>query len=279
MVQQNKMSTAAAVSSLRSDTRYADLIRDSYLDQDVLAAAQRFYGSAEFHEVCQLLGNVQNSKILDLGAGTGIASYAFARAGGQVYALEPDESDVGRGAINQIVNGMPVELLDAFGEEIPLPDESVDIVYARQVLHHTRDLQKVMIECSRVLKPGGRILVCREHVVDDEQQLKQFLNDHPLHQLAGGEHAYSLETYQQAITAAGFQLAKVLGPWDSVINAFPKARSNDELRRMPQTVLAERFSHLAPLMRFIPGIHSLTWRRIRAYREPGRLYSFLAIKP
>lgn len=279
MVQQNKMSTAAAVSFLRSDTRYADLIRDSYLDQDVLAAAKRFYGSAEFHEVCQLLGNVQNSKILDLGAGTGIASYAFARAGGQVYALEPDESDVGRGAINQIVNGMPVELLDAFGEEIPLPDESVDIVYARQVLHHTRDLQKVMIECSRVLKPGGRILVCREHVVDDEQQLKQFLNDHPLHQLAGGEHAYSLETYQQAITAAGFQLAKVLGPWDSVINAFPKARSNDELRRMPQTVLAERFSHLAPLMRFIPGIHSLTWRRIRAYREPGRLYSFLAIKP
>lgn len=279
MIEHNKMSTAAAVSCLRSDARYADLIRDSYLDQDVLSAAQRFYESAEFREVCQLLGtNIRNTRILDLGAGTGIASYAFARAGARVYSLEPDESEIGRGAIHQIVNGMPVELLAAFGEAIPLPDQSLDVVYGRQVLHHTKDLPQVMLECSRVLKPGGMILICREHVVDDEQQLKQFLNEHPVHQLAGGEHAYSLQTYQQAIRAAGFQLTKVLGPWDSVINAFPRARSNEELSRLPEIVLAERFSHLATLMRFIPGIYSLTWRRIRAHREPGRLYSFLAIK-
>jgi ubiquinone/menaquinone biosynthesis C-methylase UbiE len=277
MIQQNKMTTAAAVSFLRNDTRYADLIRDSYLDQDVLAAAQRFYESAEFREVCQLLGGqVRGARILDLGAGTGIASYAFARAGAHVYSLEPDDSDVGRGAISQIVGGMPVELLDAFGEAIPLPDQSLDIIYGRQVLHHTTDLNKVMLECARVLKPAGMILMCREHVVDDEHQLNQFLHEHPVHQLAGGEHAYSLDMYQQAITGAGFKLTKVLGPWDSIINAFPKARSNEELSRLPEQVLAERFSHLATLIRFIPGIHSLTWRRIRAHREPGRLYSFLA---
>lgn len=281
MIQQDKMTTAAAVSCLRGDTRYAELIRDSYLDRDVLAAAQRFYESAEFRAVCELLGGrVRGGKVLDVGAGTGIASYAFARAGAQsVYSLEPDESELGRGAISQIVNGMPVELLDAFGEAIPLPDRSLDIIYGRQVLHHTRDLHKVMQECARVLKPGGMVLMCREHVVDDEQQLHQFLNEHPVHQLAGGEHAYSLETYQQAITGAGLQLTKVLGPWDSIINAFPKARSTEELSRLPEQVLAQRFSGLATLIRFIPGIHSLTWRRIRAHREPGRLYSFLAIKP
>ena len=279
MIQQNKMTTAAAVSCLRSDTRYAELIRDSYLDQDVLAAAQRFYESAEFREVCQLLGGqIRGTRILDLGAGTGIASYAFARAGAHVYSLEPDDSEIGRGAISQIVNGLPVELLDAVGEAIPLPDQSIDISYGRQVLHHTKDLHTVMQECARVLKPGGMVLICREHVVDDEQQLNQFLHEHPVHQLAGGEHAYPLDTYQQAITGAGLQLTEVLGPWDSIINAFPKARSNEELNRLPEQVLAERFSHLATLIRFIPGIHSLTWRRIRAHREPGRLYSFLAIK-
>jgi len=279
MIQPNKMTTAAAVSCLRSDSRYADLIRDSYLDRDVLAAAQRFYESAEFREVCQLLGGqIHGARILDLGAGTGIASYAFARAGAHVYALEPDDSDIGRGAISQIVNGMPVELLDAFGEAIPLPDQSLDIIYGRQVLHHTRDLHRVMQQCERVLKPGGMVLICREHVVDDEQQLNQFLHEHPVHKLAGGEHAYSLDTYQQAISGAGLRLTKVLGPWDSIINAFPKARNNEELSRLPEQLLAERFSHLATLIRFIPGIHSLTWRRIRANREPGRLYSFLAIK-
>jgi 2-polyprenyl-3-methyl-5-hydroxy-6-metoxy-1,4-benzoquinol methylase len=280
MIQQNKMTTAAAVSVLRNDARYADLIHDSYLDEDVRAAAERFLESSEFREVCSLLdGRIAGSAILDLGAGTGIASYAFARSGAQpVYSLEPDDSEVGRGAINQLVNGMPIEQLDAFGEAIPLPNESVDVVYGRQVLHHTRDLTKVMHECARVLKPGGLLLICREHVVDDEHQLEQFLKEHPIHQLAGGEHAYSLDRYTQAITGAGLRLMNVLGPFDSIINAFPTVRGNEELGRLPEQVLAERFRHLATLIRFIPGIRALTWRRIRAHRAPGRLYSFLANK-
>jgi ubiquinone/menaquinone biosynthesis C-methylase UbiE len=281
LTQQNKITTAAAVACLRNDAQYADFIRDSYLDGDVRAAAERFLNSAEFREACQLLDpRISGAEIIDLGAGTGIASYAFARSGAKsVYSLEPDDSDVGRQAINQLVNGIPIKPLDACGEAIPLPNQSVDIVYARQVLHHTKDLHDVMRECARVLKPGGLILICREHVVDDPQQLTQFLSEHPLHQLAGGEHAYPLETYTQAITAAGLQLMKVLGPWDSIINAFPNARSNEELALLPEQVLAARFSSLAAWMCFIPGVRALTWRRIRAYREPGRLFSFLASKP
>ncbi|MFN2405221.1 MAG: class I SAM-dependent methyltransferase [Pyrinomonadaceae bacterium] len=281
MTEQNKMTTAAAVALLRNDARYRDLIRDSYLDQDVHAAARRFLDSAEFQEVCQLLEQrITGLEILDLGAGTGIASYAFARSGAQsVYSLEPDDSEIGRGAINQLLDGMPIKPLAAFGEAIPLRDQSIDIVYGRQVLHHTKDLHRVFQECARVLRPGGLALICREHVVDDEQQLNQFLNEHPIHQLAGGEHAYSLETYTQAITAAGLQLIKVLGPWDSIINAFPAARNNEELSRVADQLLAKRFGNLARLIRLIPGVHALAWRRIRAYRAPGRLCSFVARKP
>ena len=280
MIQQNKMTTAAAVSALRNDARYAGLIHDSYLDADVRAAAERFLKSAEFREVCTLLGDgIRGGAILDLGAGTGIASYAFAQSGARcVYSLEPDDSEVGRGAINQLVNGTPIQQLDAVGEAIPLPSESVDIVYGRQVLHHTRDLAKVMQECARVLRPGGLVLFCREHVVDDEHQLAQFLNEHPIHQLAGGEHAYPLEKYSDAIVEAGLSLVKVFGPFDSIINAFPTARSREELSRLPERILAERFSQLATVICFIPGVRGLTWRRIRAHRAPGRLYSFLASK-
>lgn len=280
MVQQNKMTTAAAVSALRNDARYADLIHDSYLDADVRAAAERFLKSAEFREVCALLGDgIRGGAILDLGAGTGIASYAFARSGARcVYSVEPDDSEVGRGAIKQLVNGTSIEQLDAVGEAIPLSSESIDIVYGRQVLHHTKDLARVMQECARVLRPGGLVLFCREHVVDNEHQLVRFLNEHPIHQLAGGEHAYALEKYSEAIIEAGLSLVKVFGPFDSIINAYPTARSNEELRRLPEQILAERFPHLALLIRFIPGIRALTWRRIRAHRAPGRLYSFLASK-
>ena len=281
MLTQGKMTTAEAVSFLKSDGRYKDLIRDSYLDDDVTAAAERFHLSAEFAEVRVLLQRcLPDAEILDLGAGTGIASYAFAKSGaGLVHALEPDDSEIGRAAICRLLKGNSIKLVNAEGESIPLPDESLDIVYTRQALHHTRDLRVVLQECSRVLKSGGTLLVCREHVVDNEEQLKQFLSEHVIHQLAGGEHAYSLEEYTDAITTAGLTLNRIFGPWDSIINAFPTVRRTEELNLFPNQFLRERFGRLGALLRFVPGIHALAWKRIRAYRAPGRLYTFLASKP
>jgi SAM-dependent methyltransferase len=276
-----KMTTAEAVRLLRGDPRYGDVVRDSYLDEDVRSAAERFFSSAEFAEVRALVGpGLAGGTVLDLGAGTGIASYALARAGAsRVYALEPDPSEVGRAAIARLAAGLPVETLDAFGERIPLAEGAVDIVYARQVLHHTGDLRATLRECARVLRPGGRLLVCREHVADDEEQLRQFLAEHPIHQLAGGEHAYPLAVYVSAIEGAGLRLLKTLGPWDSVINAFPAARTRDELARVPDKVLRERFGFAGRLASLLPGVRSLAWRRVKSYPVPGRHYSFLASKP
>lgn len=282
MSEQGKMTTTEAVSFLRRDPQYASVIRDSYLDEDVQEAAERFRHSGEFAEVCALLGTrLGDGKVLDLGAGTGIASYALARAGAAlVYALEPDPSEeVGRGAIARLRADLPIELLDAFGEQIPLPDETVDAVYARQVLHHTRDVAGTLRECARVLKRGGVILVCREHVVDDEEQLREFLADHPIHRLAGGEHAYPLGTYVAAIESAGLSLEKTLGPWDSLINAFPTFKTRDELAELPRTVLKQRLGLVGTLAAFVPGVRPLVWKRIKRQAFAGRLYSFLARKP
>lgn len=276
------MTTAEAVAHLRADPQYASVVRDSYLDADVRAAAERFRASGEFAEVSALLGGrLRGRSVLDLGAGTGIASYALARAGAaHVYALEPDPSEeVGRGAILRLCAGLPVEVLDAFGERIPLAAESVDAVYARQVLHHTRDLKATLRECARVLRRGGVILICREHVADDEAQLRQFLAEHPVHRLAGGEHAYPLDDYVRAIVEAGLRVEQTLGPWDSLINAFPSVRTKAELESFPATVLRQRLGPLGALAAHVPGVRGLVWKRIRGYAAPGRLYSFLATKP
>jgi SAM-dependent methyltransferase len=275
------MSIDEAVRTLRASRQHVDLVRDAYLGRDVKESGDRFLSSAEFQAVRGLLQErLEGATVLDVGAGTGIASYAMLASGAAtVIALEPDPSDeVGRGAIARLAAGPRLEIVDAWGEKSGLPSGSIDIVYTRQALHHSADLDQMLAEAARVLKPGGVLLGSREHVVDDDVQLRAFLAAHPVHQLAGGENAFSLDAYLQAIEAAGLVIELVLGPWDSVINAFPVVRSQSELADVPRLVLEQRFGRLGRLAGSIPLVRRAVWARLRRPR-PGRMYTFLATKP
>jgi ubiquinone/menaquinone biosynthesis C-methylase UbiE len=256
-------------------------VRDAYLGRDVQDSARRFAASGEWKAVRRLLrGRIEGATVVDVGAGSGIASVAFARAGAaRVVAVEPDPSDeVGRGAIGRQAAPACVQVVGAFGEGIPLPDACADVVYCRQVLHHADDLVGMIAEMARVLRPGGVFIACREHVVDDRAQLNAFLAAHPVHQLAGGENAFSLDAYRAAITEAGLRVTAELGPWDSVINAFPTVRSTKALRRYARTWLASRYGRLGRVAARLGPMRWWAWRRIRQ-PAPGRLYTFVAERP
>jgi SAM-dependent methyltransferase len=269
-----------AFRQLRSDVASAHIAYESYVEADTAAAAARFGASGEFAATRVLLGDLCGRTVLDLGAGNGIASVAFARAGARsVIALEPDASDlVGRGAISRVATGLPVEIIDALGEDIPLADDMVDVVYARQVLHHARNLDALLDECARVLRSGGTMLASREHVVDDETQLREFLAEHPVHLLTGGEHAYHLDRYLDGFRDAGFRVDTILGPWDSVINAYPTVSTDAELAEYVPSLLRARFGRAGAVLARLPLVESLAWRRLRRPRA-GRLYTFLATLP
>ena len=273
------ISIDAAIERLREDPACSDLIRDAYLGRDVRDSARRFAASDEFAEVLTLIGDrVVSATVVDLGAGTGIASAAFSAAGARrVIAIEPDDSEeVGRGAMAR--GGVDVEVVAAFAEDLPLDSDFVDIVYARQVLHHAGDLERAVREIARVLRRGGLLIACREHVVDDEAQLQAFLAAHPVHRLAGGENAHPLSRYRSAIRKSGLRLRRVLGPWDSIINTFPTVRTTAELRQLPVDWLERRFGRIGRQAGQLALVRRLVVRRIDR-REPGRLYTFVADKP
>lgn len=258
-----------------------ELVRDCYYDPSPELAAERYSQSDEWKAIRALLPPVPG-RALDVGAGRGIASYALAKAGWSVVAMEPDPGDfVGRGAIRQIAQskGLPIEVAKEFGECIPRGSDSFDLVVARQVLHHARDLPVLCAEVFRVLKPGGTFIAVRDHVISSPGDLPAFLQIHPLHQLYGGENALQSSQYLDALRAAGFRVEQMLRSFDSVINYAPHTRDSlrgelqSRLSRFPLGSLAGWCLDVKPIMDLSLALLS------RIDRRPGRLYSFICSKP
>jgi SAM-dependent methyltransferase len=175
-------------------------------------------------------------------------------------------------------------VVSEFSEKLPFPDNSFDLVNCRQVLHHARDLPQTCREIFRVLKPGGRMIATREHVISKHEDLQAFLNSHPLHHLYGGENAFLLSEYTGAITNAGLRLGKVFAPFDSPINYFPMTEaqwvgicSAPLSRRLGSGFTNWVFNRERGLGHvFVP----LLAKAVNWYNQsPGRLYSFVAEKP
>ena len=166
-----------AVGSLLRDPSQRQLVLDCFYDQPRSAAAERYARSPEWRAALELLPK-SAGKALEIGAGHGIASCALARAGWNVTALEPDPSPlVGAGAIRTLAKEcrLDIRVVEAFAEQLPFGDGEFDLVLARQVLHHARDLPQLGREIARVLKPGGTLLAMREHVISQPADLPRFL--------------------------------------------------------------------------------------------------------
>jgi len=266
-----------AIEILRNDPAHSQMIFDAYLSRDIEVSCKRFEKSDEFKEVLEIIKDDKIKDVLDVPAGNGIASFAFALNGYNVTAVEPDDSSsLGRSAIQEISskNHLHINIVNAWGESLPFNDCSFDLVYVRQGLHHAADLNKMVSEFYRVLRPGGILLATREHVVDNHKSsLKKFLDNQVDHQLYGGENAFLLSEYKQAIKLAGFKLTSTYEPYNSVINLHPNTK--DSLRAK---ILNSLFGKILTPILSREMVYKIGLMSLKLSRRPGRLYSFKAIK-
>ncbi|KPJ51510.1 MAG: arsenite S-adenosylmethyltransferase [Dehalococcoidia bacterium DG_22] len=144
--------------------------------------------------------------VLDLGSGGGIDVLLSARrvgSTGKAYGLDMVDEMLELARENQRRAGIEnVEFLKGEMEDIPLPDNSVDVIISNCVVNLSPDKDRVLREASRVLKPGGRLAVS-DIIVRGEmpEELRRNL------ELWAGCMAGALkeEEYVGKLKAAGFQ--------------------------------------------------------------------------
>jgi ubiquinone/menaquinone biosynthesis C-methylase UbiE len=101
--------------------------------------------------------------VLDLGSGAGADVLISARRvapAGRAIGLDMTDEMLELARSNAEKAGVEnVEFLKGYLEEIPLPDDSVDVVISNCVINLAADKRKVLAETARVLRPGGRFAV------------------------------------------------------------------------------------------------------------------------
>jgi ubiquinone biosynthesis O-methyltransferase len=97
----------------------------------------------------------QGAQVLDVGCGGGFMAEALAARGAHVTGIDPAAKAIAAAVFHAKAQGLSIHYVEGSGEALPVPDGSMDIAVCVDVLEHVADVELVLREIHRVLKPGG----------------------------------------------------------------------------------------------------------------------------
>ena len=147
-------------------------------------------------------------KILDVGTAGGSFLGVAKQRGWKVAGCEPNHwlSEWGRKRY-----GITIKAGTIFNME--LKDASFDVVTLWDVLEHAPDPKAVLIECNRILKPGGLLVV---NYPDIDSLIARLMGRKWVFLLSVHLYYFTLETMRKMLQLSGFQLVKYKRHWQSL---------------------------------------------------------------
>ncbi|MGH7066360.1 MAG: class I SAM-dependent methyltransferase [Acetobacteraceae bacterium] len=155
-------------------------------------------------------------RVLEIGIGSGINLPLYRPTVRSVIGLEPSPELLRMARTRAAVAAVPIELLEASAEQVPLDAGSVDTVVTTWTLCTIPDAHRALSEMRRVLKPGGALLFV-EHGRAPEQAVARWQDrlDPLWSRVAGGCHLN--RKIDDLISESGFRIdalanARLAGP-------------------------------------------------------------------
>jgi ubiquinone/menaquinone biosynthesis C-methylase UbiE len=208
---------------------------------------------ADWHELAPSWMNLApGSLVLDLGCGFGGFQPALCRAGARIVGVDLSLGMLAEARTQAAQLNLPVRLIHADAQAIPLADRLCDAVLAVQMLYYAQDIRRALEEMRRVFRPGGRVLITT-NAADHSAAL------HDLHYLAARELGFT------PTTRSGFERF-TLSDLPLVRSVFPAA----ELHHLPNAL---RFPSTNEALRFYASgrIDAIDDRRADGSHRPPLL--------
>jgi ubiquinone/menaquinone biosynthesis C-methylase UbiE len=185
----------------------SDLIREEFSRQAaVMATAPAFNEERTLRRICAALGTAPVGRVLEVACGPGIVAEAIAPLATELVCIDATPQMLSLARDRLAKSGQSnVTFREAFAEALPFDGGTFDVIVTRLSFHHFNDIQTVLGEFRRVLRPQGRLVVADilSSAAPDEARLHNALEQlrDPTH-----VHMFSTQEFLAALHVSGFEL-------------------------------------------------------------------------
>lgn len=200
---------------MKNDLEFYAQSADSWWQPDAKIYALYYLNQPRFTFFDRYVQNWQGLRVLDVGCGGGFSCEFMAHRGVNVSGIDQSSKCILKAQEHASMNGWHIDYRCCVAENLPYEDSSFDVVVCVDVLEHVCELQKVIQEIYRVLKPGGFFFFDTINRTFHSKLVMIWLLENILKEIPRGVHDWQMfiqpEELQKLLEKQGFFNIEIAG--------------------------------------------------------------------